>query len=1461
MSKIIRGGTLKAPPLKFLRRVNAMSQAKPDFPNFTTPPKSIVWAAFCALSAPIACLVLAGFQIADAADSNADVDRPNIVFILTDDHRWDSYGGGGERAIRTPNLDRISSRGTRFSNAFVTLAICSPSRAACLTGRYGSVNGVTSVGKQPLNPGEQTFAEALSDVGYATGVAGKWHLKSTPSECGFEFASTCWANGPWYNRSFSIDGKTKVMPGFVDDVAASESIRFIDQAVNDDKPFVLWLCTQVPHMDHQHTWPAEQSFVDRYDAKAMPLPQSWNDDLSGKPEYLKTSRSRTRALEYGYDDPENIQCHVRDYRASVEQMDQAVGRVLNELDRRGLTDNTWIIFMGDNGWFLGEHGFTSKVLPYEESMRVPMAIAGPATKRRVSESLVLNIDLTATIYELAGLEEPDTLHGRSLLSIVRGAEPKHWRTSFLYEAPTPQLGSRPLWAIRDEHWKYVETEAEDGAMDVELYDLSSDPMEMKNVAEDPKNRRRVTQLAVELKSQRNALTGTSSEEKLVHQRKIPDFPSNPPAQPRTDLFISGVYPHLTTYGVYSQNGAHHKAGHNECGIGAIVPWAGKLWMVNYAPHQPQGSEHKLYSVDPDLRKPITIHPESVGGTPAGRMIHRESNQLLLGHHLIDASGGVRTIQPSEMPIRVTAIARHLSDPENLVYYVDMEGSIWEANVHTLAVKRLFKKPVPGWHGKGGYTSQGRLVVSNNGEHKVGDYDDLQAGAPPATPEERGVLAEFDGSTWRIVERRQYTEVTGPKGITGGSDANDPIWAMGWDRRSVRLKVLDNGVWSTFLLPKAAYCNDAKHGWYTEWPRIREITGGKWMMDMHGMFFQFPKTFSSTNSAGIRPIGSHLRYVPDFCDWNGKLVLATDETSIQGNPLAGQPQSNLWFGDYDELKTWGPASGYGGPWVEDRVKANVPSDPFLVAGFDRRMLHLAIGPIKPVAEEILRTTDQLPITKLPPSLAAFPRISVERGDWRKPSDGFEFRLARPASVYVAVDGRGDSPLSSDWERTDLTLTWGKGVIDSIYVRRYPAGVVAIPGNAIEHSKGAFGTPPLAFVDVQGNDASAIEVMSDASMRIPVSPRSADPSDLSPVSVRLQVDRHGDGKWADLETVRLATTQSISKLLPGDLNAEWLRLVTDRDCIATAVLHQTTSKYHNGDLPENRSLFAGLADVGEETTACLLYPAKRNRNLRLIADNDRHLEFTKSDFLFEPSPRDAELRKRLHVEPEFSIDDASVIVTHNGMKLRLPKGDEAFDRPFAFGWPRASREVESERHLANIHGTFYELPLITNGAPPAWNLARPVSSHSKQISDFCSWNGLLVLSGVRPDAEPDGHVFRDKEENVGLWFGGVDDLWKLGKPRGEGGPWLNTKIKAKTPSDPYLMRGYDEKTVTLSHDDSLPLGMTLQIDLDGTGRWIDYRSFEVPPRKELKHEFSVGFSAAWIRAICEKDATATVQFHYR
>ena len=451
----------------------------------------------------LACVL---FLLAAGLSNSARAEaRPNILFLLTDDQRWDCVAATGNPLIQTPNLDRIAKGGTRFANAFAVLAICSPSRAACLTGRYGSANGVTAVGSLPLAAGETTFAAALRGVGYATGVTGKWHLKTTPTECGFDFASTCYSNGTWYGRKFTIAGEEKIMQGFVDDVVADESIRFMHQANEANKPFVLWMCTQVPHMDHKHTWPAREEFLNQYDADKLPLPASWNDDLAGKPAYLKTARNRTQALKYGYDKPEAIRNHIRDYYAAVQQMDRAVGRVLDELERLKLCENTWIIMMGDNGWMLGEHCMTSKVLPYEESMRVPMAIAGPTTRPQVSNELVLNIDLTATIYDLANLPIPASLHGRSLLPIVEGTTPGDWRKSFLYEAPTPQLGSKPLFAVRNTRWKYIETNLTNEETFRELYDLQADAVELHNVTDLPEHQSLVDELAAQLRKHREQI--------------------------------------------------------------------------------------------------------------------------------------------------------------------------------------------------------------------------------------------------------------------------------------------------------------------------------------------------------------------------------------------------------------------------------------------------------------------------------------------------------------------------------------------------------------------------------------------------------------------------------------------------------------------------------------------------------------------------------------------------------------------------------------------------------------------------------------------------------------------------------------------------------------------------------------------------------------------------------------------
>ena len=306
--------------------------------------------------------------------------------------------------------------------------------------------------------------------------------------------------------------------------------------------------------------------------------------------------------------------------------------------------------------------------------------------------------------------------------------------------------------------------------------------------------------------------------------------------------LSGIYPHLA---MFNNEG--------ECGTGAVVPWAGRLWVVTYAPHMPKGSSDKLYEITPELQQ--IVRPESIGGTPANRLIHRESQQLFIGPYAINSAGVVRAIPFSAMYGRPTGNARHLTDPANKIYYATMEEGFYEVDVKTLAVKELWADEqlkngrhanLPGYHGKGFYSGQGRMVYSNNGEH---GNDALQRPEIPS-----GALAEWNGQAdnWTIVRRNQFTEVTGPAGITGEAKPDDPIWSIGWDHRSLILMCLDGGQWSSYRLPKASHSYDGAHGWNTEWPRIRDIGERDLLMTMHGMFWKFPRDFRSNNSAGIRP---------------------------------------------------------------------------------------------------------------------------------------------------------------------------------------------------------------------------------------------------------------------------------------------------------------------------------------------------------------------------------------------------------------------------------------------------------------------------------------------------------------------------------------------------------------------------------------------------------------------------------
>ena len=410
------------------------------------------------------------------------------------------------------------------------------------------------------------------------------------------------------------------------------------------------------------------------------------------------------------------------------------------------------------------------------------------------------------------------------------------------------------------------------------------------------------------------------------------------------LSYSGVYPHLAFYN--SQG---------ECGTGAVVPWAAKLWAVTYSPHEPNGSDDKLYEINEELD--LIIRSESLGGTPANRMIHKESKQLFIGPYAIDDQANVRGIPYDVMMGRHTGNARHLFDPASKIYYATMEEGFYEVDVNTLEVKILYEDGhvydgkngythqgplLPGAHGKGLYSGQGVLVYSNNGEtsNEAKKFFDVESGA----------LAEWDGKDWSIARRNQFVEVTGPGGIYGNENPEtDPIWATGFDHKSLLLGVRDSeSGWSFYRLPKGSHSYDGAHGWNTEWPRIRDVGTIEipdYLMTMHGMFWKFPQNFTSANSAGIRPRSAYLKVIGDFARWNDKLVFGCDDSAQReflnkrsakgGIEGPGQSNSNLWFTSPEKPDLLGPTAACGAVWLEEDVDADMYSEPFLFAGWSER----------------------------------------------------------------------------------------------------------------------------------------------------------------------------------------------------------------------------------------------------------------------------------------------------------------------------------------------------------------------------------------------------------------------------------------------------------------------------------------------------------------------------------------------
>ena len=795
------------------------------------------------------------------------------------------------------------------------------------------------------------------------------------------------------------------------------------------------------------------------------------------------------------------------------------------------------------------------------------------------------------------------------------------------------------------------------------------------------------------------------------------------AQTVKQPFISGIYPKLA---MYNNEG--------ECGTGAVVPWANRLWVITYGPHLPFGSSDKLYEITPDKQQ--IVRPESIGGTPANRMIHPESNQLFIGPYAIDSKGKVRVLPWETMPGRHTGNARHLTDPANQIYYGTMEEGFYDVDVKTLKPTQLYedgnvankKKTdsspnpagllLPGAHGKGLYSGQGVMVYSNNGESgpKALTQFDIESGS----------LSEWDGKDWKVVRRNQFVEVTGPGGIYGNKNpATDPIWATGWDHKSVLLGSRDHGKWSFYRLPKASHTYDGAHGWNTEWPRIRDVgTAAKpdYLMTMHGMFWNFPGSFNSTNSAGIRPKSAYLKVIGDFARWENQLVFGCDDSAqkeflnkrktkgdIEG---PGQSNSNLWFTSLQKPDQLGPNTAEGAVWLSENIEKGKASEPFLFAGWKHRMAWIL------------------------------------------------------------------------------------------------------------------------------NEGSAA------------------------VSFNFEVDKEGKNQWTSVKTVNAEPGKAVSIMFDAAEKGEWIRVTGNNATKATVHFTYTDS----GRFTKTADpIFNGIANLNSTSySAGLMFGLGDNRRtLGLLAGNISNGKFSESGY-YELSA-DMKLEKKDDPKTEtfirekfaiprnvITVEESSVLVVDDlGRRWRLPLGNSGFTERTNNGTLRIAREVATERDMLNAHGTFYELPAEN---ADGFAKIRPIASHNLSVHDFASYRGLLVMTGVDAKANQE-HIIRSEDGKAGVWAGTIDDLWKLGKPTGQGGPWKNSAVKKDVPSDAYLIGFYDKRKLKLSHDGKQAVTFKVQVEPVGHGPWMTYQEISVPAGKTVDYTFPDSFQSRWIRFSADQDCKAT------
>lgn len=450
----------------------------------------------------------------------------NVIFILSDDHRYDFMGFTGKVPwLETPNMDRMAKDGAHFENAFVTTALCSPSRASILTGMFSHSH--TIIDNQAPDPGNLTyFPQYLQKAGYQTGFFGKWHMgdKNDAPRPGFDHWESFKGQGVYFNPTLNINGERIKYEDstYVSEILTEHTLDWLDKR-NKEKPFFAYLSHKAVHA----LFKPDQESKGKYKDKDLVFPPSYDltkDDTYKKyrlPDWVKKQRYSWHGVDHMYHGELNFESFFKAYCETLESVDASIGRVLDYLEKEGLDENTLVIYMGDNGFSFGEHGLIDKRHAYEESMKVPFLAWSPSKIKKgiTVKSMIQNIDVAPTILDLAGLKSPQHFAGKSITPLFQDDQPADWRNRIFYEYyweyTYPQTPT--VHAVRTDKYKYIRYH---GVWDTnELYDLENDPFEMNNLIAKKEHQEMIKQLRSDIDTWLEDTDGMSIPLKRMHYSK------------------------------------------------------------------------------------------------------------------------------------------------------------------------------------------------------------------------------------------------------------------------------------------------------------------------------------------------------------------------------------------------------------------------------------------------------------------------------------------------------------------------------------------------------------------------------------------------------------------------------------------------------------------------------------------------------------------------------------------------------------------------------------------------------------------------------------------------------------------------------------------------------------------------------------------------------------------------------